>query len=44
MENTKDVMFEFFLIRLSVEVSAHLPSVDLVDHYLTVARFCHKSE
>lgn len=39
MENSKDVMFEFFLIRLSAEASAHLPSVDSAHHYLTVPGF-----
>lgn len=31
-----DVMLEFFLIRQSVVVRAHLPSVECVDHYITM--------
>lgn len=34
-----DVMLEFFLIRQSVVARAHLPSVECVDHYLTVPGF-----
>ena len=44
MENNMDVMLEFFLIRRSVVVRAHLPSVEYVDHYLGVPGFCHESE
>lgn len=39
MENNMDVMLEFFLIRRSVVVCAHLPSVECVDHYITVPGF-----
>lgn len=39
MENNMDVMLEFFLIRQSVVACAHLPSVECVDHYLTVPGF-----
>lgn len=39
MENNMDVILEFFLIRQSVAVRAHLPSVECVDHYLTVPGF-----
>lgn len=39
MENNKDVMLEFFLIRQSVVVCSHLPSVECVDHYLAVPGF-----
>lgn len=35
MENNMDVMLEFFLIRPSVVVRAHSPSVECVDHYIT---------
>lgn len=40
MENNMNVTLEFFLIRQSVAVHAHLPSVESVDHYLTVPGFC----
>lgn len=39
MENNMDFMLEFFLIRLSVVVRAHLPSVKCVDHYITAPGF-----
>lgn len=39
MENNMDVMLEFFLIRQSVVVRVHLPSVECVDHYITVPGF-----
>lgn len=39
MENNMDVMLEFFLISQSVVARAHLPSVECVDHYLTVPGF-----
>lgn len=34
-----DVMLESFLIRQSVVLRAHLPSVECVDHYITVPGF-----
>ena len=39
MEINMDVMLESFLIRQSVVLRAHLPSVECVDHYITVPGF-----
>lgn len=44
MENNLDAILEFLLIRQSVVACAHLPSVEYVDHYLTVPGFCHKAK
>lgn len=39
MEINMDVMLESFLIRQSVVLRAHLPSVECVDHCITVPCF-----
>lgn len=43
MGNNMDVMLEFFLIRQSLAVHVHLPSVEC-GSLPYCARFCHKSE
>lgn len=39
IENNMDVMLEFVIIRQSVAVCTHLPSVECEDHYLIVLGF-----